>query len=108
MKNEAGVEMTVFETLKAARKLIASEDDWYQASPGSSCGEKRVKGKLKRCSGAALAQVGAGWPEGASVFEYLGSFMKPDVPTFNDTHTHAEVLAAFDAAIAKAEASHVA
>jgi hypothetical protein len=96
--------VTTLETLKAARAKIVNEDDWYQAPIDCpSSGYKRVDGRLRRCSGAAIADSGAPWPGGERVFKALEEFMQPDVPTFNDNHTHAEVLAAFDAAIAKIE-----
>ena len=38
---------------------------------------------------------------------YLGQFMGYPISRFNDTHTHAEVMAKWDEAIALAEADEV-
>jgi hypothetical protein len=94
--------MTTLETLKAARKLIEDEQDWYKAPPEASLGKKRVGAKTKRCVGAAICDAGSPWPSNKAVWTALKEQMGgEEIYEFNFTHTHAEVLRAFDEAIAK-------
>lgn len=93
--------MNTLETLEAARKLIEDERDWYRA-PLSDCnGKRRVNKRIQRCAGAAVCDAGAPWPNEKDTWEALETSMGGDVPRFNATHTHAEVLTAFDEAIAR-------
>lgn len=88
---------TVLETLTAARKLVTPKIEWLQGGSGRSYYPAR------RCSGAAICDAGAPWPSYPEIWAALESEMGGDIPHFNDSHTHAEVLAAFDAAIEKAK-----
>ena len=106
--------MTTLETLKSARKKITDPRRWTQewfakrieedgtfkdtdsTSPYAACW----------CSSGAIRAVLGVDDSGSISDDYaiafgLGSL--GDLEHFNDTHTHAEVLAAFDAAIAKLE-----
>jgi hypothetical protein len=100
--------MTTIETLKAARKLIIDPSHWTQGAFGrDSAGRKRWDGFhpdcTRWCASGALEKV-TGKPLPKSAMRPLQEVMDSvDIATFNDHHTHAEVLAAFDEAIAKLE-----
>ena len=87
---------SVAETLRAARALIDTPDKWCQGAygRGERCCVKgaiwrmRTPSHTMRLAFMALRRVTNSTPE-----------------TFNDTHTHAEVIAALDAAIAAEEAT---
>lgn len=82
---------TVAEHLRAARTLIAVESNWCHG-----WGE----GKPRRCAVHAL-KVAGDWPR--PYIESLKALQRQAggfVGTFNDRHTHAEVLDLFDRAIA--------
>jgi hypothetical protein len=98
--------MTTLETLKAARELITPKRAWTTGTLAKTSPEgKRVDyfsvDAKCWCSSGAIMRVNPqfnGW-------NYLLDAMKTStIPIFNDTHTHAEVLAAFDEAIARLEA----
>lgn len=103
--------MTTLETLKAARKLITPVENWTREVFASNrLGDKRgpleddaacwcASGAISKCSGMSPLRLSEG-----SHIEALGYKHVASLATFNDTHTHAEVLAAFDAAIAKLSA----
>jgi hypothetical protein len=94
--------MTTLEILVKARGLIALERDWRQGWP------VRGEDNPRRCAGDALVAVG-GDPVDAS--RLLINLIEPNSGNgaaylnsavlwiFNDSHTHAEVLALFDRAI---------
>lgn len=79
--------------LMEARKLIASPDHWCQGSYNTKGG--------RRCAVGALAAIDGGDIDQS--YELLLAEMGGGaVSAFNDTHTHEEVIAAFDRAIAAA------
>lgn len=104
---------SVLETLVAARKLIEDPLHWTQAQFARTIADRQripwveiAKVDPAMCSFCAL---GACWRAREKDYTYedeaaLQAVMGDAVGEFNDTHTHAEVLAAFDAAIA--EVSH--
>lgn len=93
---------TVLETLEAARKLITPRKSWTRGELARNAKGKKVRPNdptaIRWCMEGACRRVS---PEIG--FHRIAHF---DIDcVFNDSHTHAEVLAAFDAAIAK-EAQH--
>jgi hypothetical protein len=89
-------ELTARDVLVAARKLIEKPENWVQGVYRVSC-----EYGMAYCADGALNAVSPGNPEGA--YTALKAAMKSPVGVvyFNDHHTHAEVLAAFDKAIAE-------
>ena len=102
---------STLETLLKARDLISDPKRWTQRSfavheDGGDCLPEDdgavcfcAEGALIRASGSKLTH---GYPK--ELEKALEAEMG-DIWHFNDTHTHAEVLAAFDAAIEKARAA---
>lgn len=101
------MEMTVKEVLIAARAKIADPANWTQGESAKDANDRFClpKSTLARCwcSIGALAAV----IEDGSASEYfwkaddaLARVMGTSTHRYNDTHTHAEVLAKFDEAIA--------
>jgi hypothetical protein len=98
----------VLQTLKSARALIADEANWCQG---------RVFDGHKCCAVGALRKVteGVRFPCSRNKLRWLAQIQLEALLThgytalsyFNDTHTHAEVLALFDRAIARLEAGEV-
>jgi hypothetical protein len=98
--------MTPLETLKAARDLISDPARWTQGAFARDATGAKSRLYLEQavcfCAVGAIRRVYV--PPVA-----IGSLLKQlpkDCQTlghFNDTHTHAEVLALFDAAIAELE-----
>lgn len=88
------------QVLIAARKLIEKPENWTQGKYRRS----REDG-MSYCSDGALMQADGVLNSGCLSDSYweacqlLRDNMFGDVVFFNDTHTHAEVLAAFDKAI---------
>lgn len=108
--------MSTLETLIAARKLITPESAW-------ACGRDSFDGggryvipvsplAVKWCAGGAILKVmGRATHNQDSDFPVAWEFLadsldieRLELGEWNDTHTHEEVLAAFDAAIEKARA----
>lgn len=90
--------MTVKEQLVAARKLIDTPEKWGQKEYVSEDAQRICASEaLRRARGGEFfAQVNS------PAYRALQSEMSGKlVCAFNDEHTHAEVLAAFDRAIAK-------
>lgn len=98
--------------LRAAKALIDTPQKWTQRAFA-----KTADGALTTytaedaacfCSaGAIFRVVGDAEPRERACLDALGATMgthRLDIPKFNDTRTHAEVMAAWDAAIAAAEA----
>lgn len=90
--------MTTVEVLRAARARIDTPEKWWQHDGhfGSSAAPK--------CALLALTEFAGNGPH-PSKFALSramggGELYSIDVPRFNDTHTHAEVMAAYDEAIA--------
>lgn len=100
--------MTTIETLEAARKLITPDGAWTQEANARGKSGKEVfiysRYAICFCASAAIWKAGR-----KQVFwgplRALENAMQEDVAVFNDTHSHAEVLAAFDATIAKLRGS---
>lgn len=100
------------EVLRKARELISDQKRWTQKAYardrygfGTGPWLKNAicfcsRGALMKASGLKVNEVVA-----TPANTVLQSNMNGNVPLFNDTHTHAEVLEAFDRAIAAAEAS---
>ena len=104
--------MTTAEILKAARGLIDTPEKWTQGAWSRSRGEHYTP--YCYCSAGALARVATGVPnptssqffalESSIALLALEAWMGGDIVEFNDTHGHADVMAAFDRAIAAEEA----
>lgn len=108
--------MDTVQILKEARALIADEKNWTQDSfARNSAGETTEPADDEAvcyCAIGALAKVARLSPECNLPAENLveeEALMLGwiNVPEFNDNHTHAEVLALFDRAIARAESEAV-
>lgn len=95
--------MTTADVLRAARALIFSPKDWCQENFHSTTGA--------HCAIGAILEATGGWNEtvtnaDAMLCEAVG--MNHDLWSFakyNDEHSHADVMTAFDRAIALAEAA---
>ncbi|MCQ8277956.1 hypothetical protein NFI95_05790 [Acetobacteraceae bacterium KSS8] len=92
------------ETLIKARDLIAVPERWTQRSyartaAGATIGPKELPA-VCWCSSGAILRTENSWPRRFAAEEVLGAAMGDSIVFFNDTHTHAEVIAAFDRAIA--------
>jgi hypothetical protein len=101
---------TVLETLEAARKLITPEDAWIQGkmacdAAGNICSDVSPQA-VQFCSMGAIENA-AGDSSSAfreTLYAVMDKACGMRYEAFNDTHTHAEVLAAFDVAIAAEKA----
>jgi len=88
------------DTLIEARRKIEIEANWLNRMP-----ERREEASGQFCSARAIWTCGGQMehtPATNGAFFALEAVMGMPVPAFNDTHTHAEILAAFDRAIAAA------
>jgi len=96
----------VLSALMAARMLISDGESWTQGTYAKDkSGIGAITTSEHACSwcayGAVLAVIGQAmpWPKvGCAVYE-LSVTANDLITRFNDTHTHAEVLDAFDATI---------
>lgn len=90
----------MLETLKKTRALIANRENWTQGYDRLTTHD----GVVKYCLYGALYEVHGGDLIGSPLWKLLvklaGSIALSD---FNDHHTHREVLALLDTAIAEAE-----
>lgn len=84
---------TVKEVLATARAKIEHEDAWW---PGLTRGGRPRRGQ--ECALTAMAT--SGMTVGGDAYLALERAMGGSIFPFNDTHSHAEVLSAFDKAIA--------
>jgi len=103
--------MTPLETLKAARDLISDPARWTQGEYARDADGIVIRPWSKNatcfCAYGAIQR----FTETEDAVSEADFFLKKtctekfqlDVVTLNDTHTHAEVLALFDAAIAELE-----
>lgn len=100
------------EILKAAKALIADEENWTQTVYARDENGESVSATDPRavcfCSRGAIDKITAGNGAWEGAYDILLGLVTEDddcigVADFNDTHTHAEVLALFDRAIARAE-----
>lgn len=92
---------TVLETLEAARKLITPRKAWIKnhlarTSPRGKRVDPEHPSAKCFCSSGAILHVNPDF----TCWTALNRVMGFSIPEFNDTHTHAEVLRAFDEAIA--------
>lgn len=92
--------METINILKRARELIKDRKNWCQFSAIISKGADGsfaycALGALNRISSASFYEIGVAGNELRKDPEVKGS-----IAIFNDTHTHAEVLALFDRRIA--------
>lgn len=106
------MEMTVKEVLIAARAKIADPANWTQGSFAKDIDGCQVwpwdEDATCLCAMGAIAVSVGGYDQhsidsvfATPYFDALSEVMGAgDVVQFNDTHTHAEVLAKFDEAIA--------
>lgn len=106
------MEMTVKEVLIAARAKIADPANWAKGSFATDKNGSPVwetsKDACRFCSAGAVylacREFEVGYPAyvvpSHSAINALNRVMGDSVGKFNDTHTHAEVLAKFDEAIA--------
>lgn len=104
--------MTVLEGLKATRKRIANPGNWTQGvmardSQGERCDVSSEQAYCFCLAGAASASIRF-QHDYLRVFDALNVFAikagSRHVADFNDSHTHEEVLALIDRAIAQEEA----
>ena len=99
--------MSAVEALKSARLKIAGEKHWTKEvaardSQGHSI-DATDKSAVCWCSLGALAAVTKEKYPFSAALLFLYARMENEVAKYNDFHEHAEVLAAWDAAIADAE-----
>jgi hypothetical protein len=97
--------MTTAETLKAARELIANPErwtkGWFAKKADGSDTNSRNPDAYCWCAYGALHR--ANYYEAIEPEHLLSRLMGGNIAAFNDTHTHPEVIAMFDKAIARAE-----
>ena len=99
--------------LRDARALISKPENWRQ---GAMAGCRFMGGDIRMslptthpmancwCAAGAIKRVSATDKEFGNAIVALAFYAMPGgVAAFNDTHTHAEVLAAFDKAIEATE-----
>ena len=102
---------TTAEVLKQARALISDEANWTRNSYARTASGEPIgpsdTAACKFCSIGALVKYSDWETAHGDMLDLLAYVMQAEVAEFNDTHTHAEVLAAFDAAISKAEGGAV-
>lgn len=96
--------MTTLEKIRAARELISDPGHWTRG-----CEARDAWGNPVNCSGpsaASFCAAGAMWRVGGGTAPmYQANPQLESVAGFNDSHTHAEVLALFDETIAYLEAN---
>lgn len=98
--------MTTVEILKAARKRIEDPEKWWNGAKdtnraGINCAQTAIANVLDEdCDADEAARAATANCAYARLTDE-GTYQS--VWRFNDTHTHAEVLALFDRAIAAAE-----
>lgn len=105
--------MTPLETLKAARDLISDPARWTQVVFARDSIGMDVEPTSYRavcfCSIGAIRKFERKMSDAEKTLLGVCSKIHDTyVEEFNDTHTHAEVLALFDAAIAELEGANVA
>lgn len=103
--------MTVVEILKAARARIATPEHWCQGKMAVDAEGNSVPvaspDAVRWCALGALYAVGARGREDQDAYAALLKQVHPmafaPLSTFNNTHSHSEVVAIFDRAIAATE-----
>ena len=97
------------EVLQAARDLIAKPENWTQGSYARNAqGDSVFKfggAPVSWCASGVMSECASRGMATGRAYTYLSTAMGASLPHFNDHHTHKEVLAAFDKAIAAAEAN---
>lgn len=98
----------MLETLKAIRDLITEPDHWIQNSNahdalGQACDPLSTDASCWCLLGACI-RVTSGNDYGSTtrLYDHMRSYMPNGITEFNDSHTHAEVLALVDEAIKRA------
>jgi hypothetical protein len=97
--------------LRKARALIEKPEHWTQgAYARDALGEKCPDGDERAHSFCAIGAMWRVVPSSLSVTDAANALcraagIKTSIDAFNDSHTHAEVLAAFDKAIASLESA---
>lgn len=106
--------MSTLEALKAARALIATESTWVQFSSAEDDAGEEVPPSspfaVCFCSAGAIDRATKpGWVK-ESVLKALDDTVRKlqynhceDISQYNDTHSHTEVLAVWDATIERLE-----
>ena len=102
-----GGDMTPLEILKQARELISVPERWTKGAfaydaQDNDLGRGNATGAVCWCALGAIEHVVDG-PCRGHAEDMLEDQMGEPVDLYNDRHTHAEVIAAFDRAIAAAE-----
>lgn len=92
--------MTASELLRQAKALIADEGKWWDGSSG------RSRDLTCPCAAEAIWKIERSHRD-HRLSRYMAAAVDSLVPHFNDTHTHAEVMAAFDKAIGLAERNEI-
>lgn len=101
--------MKISDQLKAAKAIIASPSKWLQGAYAKDANGFACRGDNPQatcfCSLGALQAVNNCYSDAPSqpAISVLKQFMGGDVPEFNDSATHEQVMEAFDKAIAAAE-----
>ena len=105
------------EALRAAKNLILDPDNWTQGSwskNGKICAGEAMDRIFRPTYNPSIHNVihytgiNCDWCNMAKAWIYMGYVIDSKggaLVHFNDSHSHAEVLALFDEAIAKAEAA---
>lgn len=101
--------MTPSQILRKAKALIDTPEKWTQGAFARDAKGRGVETHDVKavcfCSAGALGKVNHDGPN--EPYEYLTRSFGGGLVVFNDTHTHAEVMAKWDEAIALAEADEV-
>lgn len=99
--------MDTAQILKDARALIADEKNWTQDKVARDRRGYSVSPESRRavcfCAIGALRKTCVDDDSLIYARDVLRDVAKIPITEFNDTHTHAEVIALFDRAIARAE-----
>lgn len=95
---------STLKVLQEARKLIEKPENWGQ-------GIRPYRENKRSCCAAEAIETVTPWGARSGAFRAIRDAMGVHAPSlvldWNDTHTHAEVLAAFDRAIEAEQAKGV-
>jgi len=96
----------VKQTLIKARELISKPENWTQRAAARTASGHRTSALSTNavcyCAMGALLKISPLY-QGSRHIDMLAKAMDDSVAYYNDTHTHAEVLAMFDKAIELAD-----
>ena len=99
--------MNTAEILRAARALIKKPENWTTGWFARDSYGRGVslhsEGAVCWCASGALETIIGKVDYECGAYGALENEMGTNIPKFNDTHTHEEVIAAFDNAIIAAE-----